>query len=368
MAITFSNSNSLINEYQKYFSTKLLQHAIQLTVMDQFAIKQPLPKKKGAKTISFFRRTKSTLNSNGRVAAVQSLTEGTPISTFQYALLDRVDVNLVQYGEAAKITDIVSMTELFDALKQNSDLMSEDCALNADSIVRDALVSSSASGLSGGTAGVTLTQPASAGDGTTTTTQETITQFYAQGASNFAALNALSQSGGKAVATDFLRCATQLKINRAPTFNGMYVAVVPPQVSADLQNDPDWIDAANWGDPSRRFRGEIKNYAGCRFVEHTNPFTEDTAASSSTREGYYAGSATAANRAYRIFVLGMGAYGVPAIEGDSPFNPRVIIVNTPDKTDPLNQYMTAGWKAFWAASGLNCPYAISLSAKSEFSS
>jgi len=56
-------TTSLANEYQKYFTKQLLQHAVQLTVMDQFALKQPLPAKKGAKTISFFRRSKSAVPS-----------------------------------------------------------------------------------------------------------------------------------------------------------------------------------------------------------------------------------------------------------------------------------------------------------------
>src|SRR6476661_6081509 len=119
-----STTSTLANEYQKFFSKSLLQHAVQLTVLDQFALKQPLPKKNGAKTISFFRRSKSALNSSGVVANVQTLTEGSPINTFIDATLDRVDVALTQYGEATKVTDILTMTELFDALKQNISLMS----------------------------------------------------------------------------------------------------------------------------------------------------------------------------------------------------------------------------------------------------
>ncbi len=354
-----NTTTTLANEYQKYFSAKLLQHAVQLTIMDQFGLKTPLPKKKGAKTISFFRRLKSQVAPSGAggglVANVQNLTEGAPIATYSNTTLDRVDVLLQQYGEAAKITDVLSMTELFDALKQNTEYMAEDCALNADGIVHQQLVAASTSGLNGGAPGVTLQQAS----GSTT---EKIQQFYAQGAGSFAALGATSQSGGKVTALDFLKAATGLKLNRAPTFNGMYVAAIPPQVSADLQNDPDWIDAANWGDPERRFRGEIKTFAGCRFVEHTNAFVEDAAGT----EGYYVNNATPANKVFRIWVLGQGAYGIPAIEGDSPFNPRIMIVNTPDKADPLNQFMTAGWKAYWASSALNCPFAVSLSARSEF--
>lgn len=356
-----SSVSTLTNEYQKYFSLKLLEHAIQLTVMDQFANRQPLPKKKGAKTISFFRRNKSTTNASGRVAAVQSLTEGIPISAYQGATLDRVDVPLQQFGEVSKVTDILSWTELFDAMEQNIELMGEDCALNADSIVRDAFVTAS-SGLNGGTAGVVLNQ-ASGTIGTDNQVTERLPQIYAQGAANFGAMNALSQSGGKAVATDFIRAATKLKIARAPTIGGMYVAIIPPQTAGDLQNDPDWIDAANWGDPQRRFRGEVKNFAGLRFVEHTNPFIEDA----SGTEGYFAGTTvTQANSLFRIWVIGARIYGTPAIAGDNPFSPRTIIVATPDKTDPLNQYMTAGWKAFWAASVLNAPFGLSFTAKSEF--
>lgn len=343
-----STTTTLANEYQKFFSKSLLQHAVQLTVLDQFALKTPLPKKNGAKSIAFFRRSKSAVNSSGQVGNVQTLTEGTPIASFADATLDRVDVPLVQYGEATKVTDILTMTELFDALKQNINLMAEDCALHADSKTRQALVDATQSG-------VTLTQ----GGGSST---EYISKVYAQGAANFAALGSASVSGGKAVATDFLRAATQLKINRAQMFAGYYVAVIPPQVAHDLQNDPDWIDASNYGDPTRRFRGELKTFAGCRFVEHTNPHVEDATGS----EGTYANSGAAANKVYRSFILGQGAYGVPAIEGDSPYNPRVIIVDKADKSDPLNQFMTAGWKAFWAASALNCPYALSLSSKTEF--
>src|SRR6478609_7405129 len=117
------STTALANEYQKYFTRQLLQHAVQLTVMDQFALKQPLPRKKGAKTISFFRRSKVNVVANGagagRVANVQTLTEGTPVATFANHTLDRVDVTLSQFGEVSKITDLLAMTELFDALQQN---------------------------------------------------------------------------------------------------------------------------------------------------------------------------------------------------------------------------------------------------------
>lgn len=349
-----TQTSAVTNTYQKYFSKKLLKTAVQATIMDQFALTEGLPKNAGALIISFFRRTKSSVVASGSgaglVAAVQALTEGVPISTFNGATMDRVDITLTQIGEATKITDILSNTQLFNALQQNIALMGEDCALNADGIIQKQLVAAT-------NAGITLTQ---GGGGTVT---EKISQIYSQGLASFSALNSASASGGKAVATDFLRAVTTLKLNRAPTFGGQYVAAICPQVSGDLQNDPDWIDASNYGDPTRRFKMEVKTFAGCRFVEHTNPFTENCAGT----EHVFVSDGTAAAKGYRTWILGQGAYGVPALSGNTPYSPRIIIAQGADKTDPLDQFMTAGWKAFWQASAVNCPYGLSLTSKSEFS-
>ncbi len=345
-----SSTSTLVNEYQKYFSKQLLQSAVQLTVLDQFALRRPLPKNAGAKTISFFRRSNSANNSSGQVAAVQTLTEGTPIATFTDFTLDRIDVPMVQYGEACKVTDILTMTELFDALQMNITGMGEDCALHGDDKCRDALVLAAVTG-------ITLNQAA----GTTTAK---IGKMYAQNAADFTALGAATTSAGKVTMTDFIRASTQLKINRAPMWGGNYVGLVCPQMSNDIQNDPDWIDANNYAGADARFRGELGKFGNVRFVEHTNPFIEDTTGT----EGVYRIDATASNRIYVSFVLGKESFGAPAISGDSPFSPRVMIVppGKPEKSDPLGQFGTAGWKNYWAASGLNTPFAIYLAAKSEF--
>lgn len=345
-----STTTTLANEYQKFFSKKLLTTAIQETVLDQFAWTVPLPKNAGAKIISFFRRTPSANNSSGLVSAVQTLAEGSPIATFTDFTLDRIDVSMVQYGEATKVTDILTMTQLFDALNMNITGMGEDAALHADDITRNALVAATQ-------AGVTLNQAS----GTTTAT---MSKMYAQSQANFAALAANTPSASKIQATDFIRAATQLKINRAPMWSGNYVAIVCPEMSYDIQNDPDWIDANNYAQTKARFKSELGMYGNCRFVEHTNAFVEDSAGA----EGTYAVSATVANRIFRSFVLGKEAYGCPSLSGEGPYSPKVMIVppGKAEKSDPLGQFGTAGWKTYWGASGLNTPYGISLSAKSEF--
>jgi N4-gp56 family major capsid protein len=315
------------NTLQGFFSKKLLEHAVQKTVLNQFAEKAELPKKRGNTTVHFFRRQASAVDTAGTVANVQALSEGTAISTFASFTFTKVDATLTQYGEAAKITDITSWKELFDTLKTHVEAMGEDCALFNDGKISFALV-----------AGLT-------------------NKIYAQGLTSHAALNSASASAGKATILDFVRAATQLKINRAPSFGGKYVAAIPMQVTYDLQNDPDWLEVNKRAQPSRIFNGEIGEYGGVKFVEHSNPFRESTTAAT------YDGTGSM----YRSWVLGKGAYGVPAIEGGSFASPSIVICSKADKADPLNQFMTAGWKTYWVTKVLDASFGVSVTSKTEYS-
>lgn len=336
-----TTTTTLSNTYQEFFSKKLLKHAVQAIVLNQFAYKRPLDRNAGAKTISFFRRTAAATATTGLVAAVQTLTEGTPISTFTDNTYSKVSATLAQYGEACKITDIVTYTELFNALSDNIGLMGEDAALHADVITRNELQS-----------GFTTIR-------------------YAGGAANWAALAALTAAAGKATMLDFLDAGTQLKINRAAGWGGYYMAAICPQVARDLQNDGDWLLTHQYAADENIFKGEIGKWAGIRFVEHTNPFIED----STNAEGTYDRTlAAAANGIYTTPVFGQQAYGVPALagekvpmsNGEKPVKMDVIICDKPDKSDPLNQFMTAGWKGYWAAKTLNANYGLLVKSKTEF--
>lgn len=360
-----ASTATLANEYQKYFSKKLLDHAVQLTVMDQWADRQPLPKEMGAKVISFFRPLASVTNTTtGLVDNVQTLTEGTPISNFTGRTLARVDCTLVQLGEASKITDILNMTQLFDALKQNIEYMSEDMALNTDALITQSLVQATTNGFTNAAGtlvgkGVTMNQAS----GSTT---EYVTQKYANGATSFATLynsGNTSNAVGKATVMDFVRMVTAQKIARAPSEGGFYPCVIPMEIVFDLQNDPDWIDATNMTQPENRRKGEIKSFGGARFVESSNPFKENAAGT----EGQYAVTGAPTTQLFRSFCLSRRSYGIPAIAGDNPNKPKIMIVppNKPDHADPLGQFGTAGWKAYWVAQVLN---AIFLQCLSSFSS
>jgi N4-gp56 family major capsid protein len=317
--------------YQKVFSKKLLGHAKQLLVLDQFAQKVPFPKNQGAKTIRFFRPDV------GARTNVQALTEGVPINTFRETVWTPIDATLKQFGEASKVSDILSATELLSTLKQNISTMGEDAALHADyQMVQELLDTTNSAG------------PIA-----------TANNRYSGGAASFNALVALTASQGKATIADLLGAMTRLKITRAPKVKGDYVAVAPPQITFDMMNDTKFVDSGVYGTQKGLFTGELGKWYGVRIVETTAPWIED---SLDDAIGTYDGT----GEIYTTLVLGAGAFGVPEMAGQSQFDPKVIINDRPDKSDPLNQFVIAGWKSYWVTVVLNNLWAVALRSKTTY--
>jgi N4-gp56 family major capsid protein len=309
--VSNNTTTTLTQQYQNYFSRKLLDYAIQELHLNEFAMQADLPKKVGGLAISFFRYG-AAASSN-----VQTIAEGVTPTTTRDLSLSKIDATLTQYGEVAVITDLLSMTELFDALTQAVKTMGEDAALKADDISRDELVTNG-------------------------------TKRYAQDNTTFAALAAASVGAGKFISTDPLDIATRLKINRGKPFQGGYVFVVPPHVSRDVQNDSDWKDADRYAGSKKIFKGELGMLNGVRYVEATNPFIEAVGL-----EGTYNASGTI----FSSIMLSQNAFGVPKLAGDSPQKPQVLITEMkPSDSDPLAQRRKAGWKAFYTAKSLNAAW------------
>jgi N4-gp56 family major capsid protein len=61
------------------------------------------------------------------------------------------------------------------------------------------------------------------------------------------------------------------------------------------------------------------------------------------------GGLTATKDIIASFFLGNEAFGIPALTGDDPLSPKIVITDTPDKSDPLNQLVTVGVKLYFAA-------------------
>ena len=352
-----TTSTTLTSQFQNFFSKELLSIVQQETILDQFSMKAPIPKNNGNKAITMFRFGSPS------VAGVQTISsEGTPISSGSYRslVLNSLSKSLAQYGQVIGLTDILRATDLFNSLQQATKTSGLDMALWVDSVIRNTLVGSNltASGSSIGSAaegGGTFDNS----DACNTAASSGGIKVYGNPATlttqTFSALNSDTTAANTTMtASAVLDSMTRLKRNRAPMINGGYVLATDPRVSRDLMRDTDWLNASNYGNKGTPFyKGEVGSIYGCRVVTQTNSFVSTgsgTAADEFIYQATAAGGGLAVSKdIIASFFFGNESFGIPALTGDDPLSPKVVITDTPDKSDPLNQLVTVGVKLYFAA-------------------
>ena len=352
-----TTSTTLTSQFQNFFSKELLSIVQQETILDQFSMKAPIPKNNGNKAITMFRFGSPS------VAGVQTISsEGTAITAANYRslVLNRLSKSLAQYGQVIGLTDILRATDLFNSLQQATKTSGLDMALWVDSVIRNTLVGSNltASGSSIGSAaegGGTFDNS----DACNTAASSGGIKVYGNPATlttqTFSALNSDTTAANTTMtASAVLDSMTRLKRNRAPMINGGYVLATDPRVTRDLMRDTDWLNASNYGNKGTPFyKGEVGSIYGCRVVTQTNSFVSTgsgTAADEFIYQATAAGGGLAVSKdIIASFFFGNESFGIPALTGDDPLSPKVVITDTPDKSDPLNQLVTVGVKLYFAA-------------------
>ena len=347
-----NTTTTLSNQYQNYFSKKLLSYAVQALVMDQFAQKAPLPARAGHKAITMFRYGVPS------TSAIEALVEGTKPSGTRTLALNKIEKALSQRGQVIQLTDILTATDLFNSLQQSIKTNGQDAALDMDTITRNTIVGSNVAGDAMENTYATYVLDNS----------DELVELYADGtketwasgsgSAEYTAFEITTGSGTLLDAAAVLNAVTQLKVNRAqPAKGGMYVAAASPQVISDVMTDNTWINAAQYSNVQDLYKGEVGSLYGAKFIMTTNPFiTGDTLTNDGDRFVYDAsggGGTAATNDIHATIFLGSEAYGCPDLSSQSPFSPKVEIVDTADKSDPLNQLTTCSFKTFWTALRLN---------------
>ncbi len=330
------DTTAVSNTIQPHYSKKLLARAIQMTRLQEFAAQEALEAGTGVTSVRFYRPPQADLTATGAPAA---LTQGTAPTDFRDIAYTAVDVSLAQRGQVSKVTDIANTVGLVKYLDTAIDLQGDEFALDVDTIIRNKLIHQSTG----------------------------FTKRYAQAAADFATLAAASLANGALIPRDLLDAMTRLKINRAPTINGVYVAIVPPQGTRDILNNSEWREVVRQNYADKIFKGEIGDLFGLRIIEGTNPFTEDETEGTFSTTFSAAGSNTTGH-IYSTVVTGKNAYGVVDMKklGGVAKKPQVIIVDKPDSGNPLAQYVIAGWKAYWASTVLNTAWGVTIRHKSQF--
>jgi N4-gp56 family major capsid protein len=333
------NASAVSNTIQAYYNKKLLGHAVQETKLIEFAQQEELGAGQGNSSVRFFRPPQADLTATGAPAA---LSEGVAPTDFRDISYTAIDVSLAQLGQVAKVTDIANTVGLIKYLDTAIELMGEEFALDVDTRIRNIMFHASTGG----------------------------TKRYAQGTASHILLQQKTAANACLIPQDLLDSLTNLKINRAPKINGVYVAITPPQVTRDILNNSEFREVVRQNYADRIFKGEVGDFYGCRIIEATNPMQEDE------NEGTHATSFSSAGSnttgfIYGTLVTGKGAYGAVNMKklgaASLERRPQIIVVDKPDSNNPLAQYVIVGWKAYWAGVRLNANWAICLRSKSQYS-
>jgi len=346
-----NTTSSLSDQYQNYFSKKLLTYAVQALVLDQFAMKTPLPPKSGHHTISMFR---FDVPSTSKIETLG--TEGTKPTDTRTLTLTKISKALIQRGQYIELTDVLNQTDLFNSLQQSIKINGQDAALDMDTQTRNTLVGSSVAGTA-----------KENGDGSALDNSDTLTEMYATGGTDYSTFDAVTDDTTLMNSDAILDAVTKLKVNRAqPTKGGMYVAATSPQVLSDIMKVDEWLNASQYSNVEELYKGEVGSLYGAKFILHSNGWSSIYSSEDDDRFAYSVGgtgtTAAGANIRATLFI-GEQAYGVPELASQSPFSPKVIISEGADKTDPLDQLKTIGFKTFWTTLRLNPSYYVIMRSK-----
>ena len=296
-----TGTGTLSDEMKVYYSDYLIDNAVPKLVHDQFGQKHPIPKN-GGKTIEF--RKYSPLPK-----LLTPLTEGvTPDG--QSLTVSTIEATIAQYGGYITLADVLLLTAIDNNMVQATKLLGNQAGATLDTITREVL--------NGGTNVV-----------------------YAGGVASRSALTAEN----KLTVDDIKKAVRALKNQNADKIGDSFVAIIHPDVTYDLTNDPQWQAVKDY-DPKDWYEGEIGKIAGVRFVE-------------TTEAKIFEGGV------YSTLVLGENAYGVTEVEGGG-LEHIVKQLGSAGTGDPLNQRATVGWKAIKVAERLVEQFMVRIESKSTF--
>lgn len=279
--------NQLSAEDKKFYIRALLERLLPNLFLYNDAMKKKLPKNQG--------RTTNWRKFNSLPAVTVPLTEGkTPDG--QDLDVTQIEAILKQYGAYVTTTDLLQLTGIDPAVTEASELCGEQAALSVELALAEKLFSGTNVMFAGGKTSRTALVKA-----------DVIT------------------------ANDVKKARRQLKKKNARKFSdGYYHAIIDPDMTYDLTNDPAWQDVAKYAKPEQMLKGEIGKMHGFRFMEAT-AFEPVEGASSL--------------EIHRALFYGKDSYGAVDLENGGG-KPDIIVkqLGSAGTEDPLNQRGSVGWK------------------------
>lgn len=291
-------SSGIAPEIKTFYDRTLLERMLPNLPFLKYGQKRPIPKGNG-KTIEFRKF-------NSLEPATTPLTEGVP-PTAKDLSVTAITATVKQYGDYVEVTDVLETTAYDPIITETVELEGEQAGETLNIVVRDELL-------------------------------DTTSVFNVGGGVDEDAITA----DNVLTADDVLKIQTIFRRNNIkPISNGYYLMFLAPEQAADIMRDPLWRDVSKYANDAKNIEeGEIGRLYKFKFIDTS--LVEAKANASSV--DIYSGLA-----------MGKNAYGIVDIENGS--KPKTIIKigkeDDGDKSDPLNQKSTIGWKALLTAVRLN---------------
>jgi len=283
---TAGNAGSTAAELITYMSSKLLDVAELVTVLDQFGEKEPLPSNSSL-TIRFVREEKFA-------TATTALSESIAPDAVG-CTLDQFEATVSQYGFVVALSDLAELTARHAIVQRTIYLLGLQAAETYDQLIFNVL------------------------DAATST-------YYPNNRANDAAF-----IGSDTVAyTDVVELSALLSEQGARPFeSGDYVVVMAPQVYAAILKDPDWKAAHQLVNVENIYKGQVDSLAGIKVIRSNAP---SFAAVTSSTSGQ-------SSKIYSSFVFGRSAYQITDLQ-----NMRIYVAAPGGQSDVLQQKRKIGWK------------------------
>lgn len=297
---------TLTGEMMTYLERTFLERSKAKQIHAQGAKKKNHSRNSG-KTITFNRY-------NPLAVATTALTEATN-PTEANLTGATVDATVKEYGNFVKVSSLLYGTSIDRAAKEKTEVLSQNAGETLDTLVRNELATGATTQFAGG-----------------------------KGALSLVAASDVLSSG------EIRKAVRTLKKNNAiPYSDGYFLGKLGPDTVYSLQADSTtWINVQTYKDSTKGiFNGEVGKLFGVRFIEaSSNQYFDDNAGASSVD-------------VFSNFIHGQEAFASVNLSGE---NMRLIVKNSDkgDTSNPLDMFMTIGWKATFAVKTLNPDWIVNI--------
>lgn len=345
MATALTNATSLTNTIKSYYDRIMLDAMDPKLVYYQFGIKKPLPKNEGTSII---------WNIPRRLALGFVLSEGVTTSTANALSTYKVSAVIRQFGGYTSVSDLVDLTSITDVMKLAAERIGAQAGETIERVIVNEVMVGHVNDLPA-TSCLHLVKTSASTMGTNLA--GTIMEAWGSVSGVSAGANGALHTGplvsayyASTLAVSDVRVAVyRLKALNVPPYEGNdYVAIIPVEVAGNLVGDTTWMSFHQYAAPGQAnlYSGEIGKIYGCRFVETNNGPIVKGSNDQTTNSAMI----------YGTLIMGKGFYGVTDLDGGI----KTFITQGPDKSDPLNQMTTYGWKANFIAHVLNASAGLCL--------